>query len=101
MSIITKTVTLHIGETKHLHTSVGVRFSVEIFEGRDTVRMQRVRFGALDGPFVDTNYLFLKASECIPIGFINATPNFSGAVTITYRVRTGRDFTGVPEFVNP
>src|SRR5437870_922865 len=101
MSVFQKTVTLAIGQTKHLHTSIATRCSVEILQGRDQVRMQRVRFGALGDPFLDTNYLFLTAAQCIPIGFINATPNQSSAVTITFKVRTGRDFTGVPEFVNP
>ncbi len=97
MAIINKTVTIAIGETKLLHRTFALRFSVEIISGRDLVRMQRVRFGVVGSGFIDTNFLFVKTGEAIPTAAIMATPNSAQAITITFKVRSGRDFTGTPE----
>jgi hypothetical protein len=97
MAVRTRTETLAIGETRTLHTTVATRFSVEILEGRDLVRLQRVIFGAAGGPFLDENFLFVRRGEAIPFGRIRATPRAAESVRIRYRVRSGRDFTGVPE----
>jgi hypothetical protein len=100
MAKFEKTVTLATGQTIHLHTSVATRCSVEIKEGRGFVRMQRVRFAVVADGFTDTNFIFLTAAQCIPVGLINGTLNVAGPITVTYKVRTGRDFTGSPEFGN-
>ena len=97
MAVSTKTETLAIGQVKTLQTTVATRFSVEILDGRDSVRLQRVIFGAAGGPFLDTNFLFVRRGEAIPFGRIRATPRAAESVRVRYRIRSGRDFTGTPE----
>ena len=97
MAIETHTITLANAEDVRLASRVTSPFSVEIIEGRDTVRLQRVRFGVAGQAFADTNYAFLRRGETIPWGSIRAVPRFSGGTEITYKVRSGRDFTGNPE----
>lgn len=97
MAISTKMVKLAIGEEKVLHRSVATRFSVEILEGRGLVRMQRVRFGLVGDAFADSNFEFLTRVDTIPVGSVRAIPAAAQAVQITYKVRSGRHFTGVPE----
>ena len=97
MAVFTKTVTLAIGEEKVLHRAAVTPFSVEIIDGRGLVRMHRLRNGLIGDAFADTNFEFLLRRQTIPVGSIRAIPASAQAVQITYKVRSGANFTGVPE----
>ncbi|MFE9773458.1 hypothetical protein ACFYOV_17590 [Streptomyces sp. NPDC005931] len=79
-----------------LDISVSTRCTVEIREPRDTLTLSRRLNGVKLDVVEDPNFTGLKAGQTIPWGSIRA----SGAqgLRISYRVRTGRDVTGTPEF---
>ncbi|GAB2745806.1 hypothetical protein [Streptomyces bullii] len=79
-----------------LDIAVSRQCTVEIKEPRDTLTLSRRLNGVNLDLVDDQNFTGLKTGQTIPWGSIRA----SGPVglRISYRVRTGRDVTGTPEF---
>ncbi|KOG28896.1 hypothetical protein AQJ84_27145 [Streptomyces resistomycificus] len=70
--------------------------TVEIKEPRDTLALTRRVNGVKLDVVDDPNFAALKRGQTIPWGSIRASGD--EGVRISYRVRTGRDVTGDPEF---
>jgi hypothetical protein len=108
MAIIDKVIRLDgtNGDARQVHRTVATRFSVEVrFPGLVAIAMKRVRFGVVTEDFVQTDFLVIGRGEAIPTGAIFAKliplPQDSLVVDVAFRVRTGRHFTGSPEFSSP
>jgi hypothetical protein len=108
LAIIDKVIRLDgtSGEARQVHRTVATRFSVEVrFPGLAAIAMKRVRFGVVNEDFVQTDFLVMRRGEAIPTGAIFAKliprPQDPLVVDVAFRVRTGRHFTGSPEFSSP
>ncbi|MGW0771877.1 hypothetical protein [Streptomyces sp. NPDC002676] len=96
MAVRDKSTTIGNSGLEVLHISVGRPATVEIREPRDTLALSR-KLNAVNIDIVeDQNFTALKRGQTIPWGSIRT----SGPVgqEISYRVRTGPDVTGTPEF---
>lgn len=100
MAELVKTVVLRPNRPKQLHLSVATRFSVEIIEGRDSVLLVRRLNGVRLDPAGTDDFTFLTAGQCVPWGTVqgNLGAGATAPLTVRYKVRSGKDFTGVPEF---
>ncbi|MEV3972865.1 hypothetical protein AB0K68_32775 [Streptomyces sp. NPDC050698] len=79
-----------------LDIAVSRQCTVEIKEPRDTLALTRRLNGVKLDVVGDPNFAGLKFGQTIPWGSIRASG--PEGLRISYRVRTGRDVTGSPEF---
>ncbi|CAL9331864.1 hypothetical protein SUDANB1_00083 [Streptomyces sp. enrichment culture] len=79
-----------------LDIAVSRQSTVEIKEPRDTLALTRRLNGVKLDVVEDPNFAGLKLRQTIPWGSIRASG--PEGLRIVYRVRTGRDVTGDPEF---
>ena len=99
MAIIDDTKTLFSGSNTRLRTVAGKKFSVEIKGGaRGNVILQKQVFGALGRPPSLTDFVTVKLAEAIPLASVLGRLANPGSGPVDFRVRTGGDFTGNPEF---
>lgn len=104
MSIKDKTVTLRQGEQagKLFHRTAAKRFSVELRPGQPGVELRRNTNGGFSGRFQRTAFTFLTLGQTIPTGAVFGRLDLNPAepleVEVAFRVRSGANFTGVPEF---
>ncbi|MFE9466856.1 hypothetical protein ACFYNW_24910 [Streptomyces virginiae] len=97
MAVRDKIATIGPSRLEQLHLAVAKQATVEILEPRDTLTLSRRLNGInLDLVSEDRNFTALKTSQTIPWGTIRASG--PPGTRIRYRVRTGRDVTGTPEF---
>jgi hypothetical protein len=99
MAIFDETKTLFAGSGTRMRTVAGKKFSVEIKgAARGNVILQKQIFGALGKPPVLTDFVTVKATEAIPFASVIGRLASGGSSPVDFRVRTGGDFTGNPEF---
>jgi hypothetical protein len=97
VAIQDKTATIGRSLLEVLHIAVAKQATVEILEPRDFLTLSRRLNGVnLDLVTDDRNFAALKTRQTIPWGSIRASG--PAGTRIRYRVRTGRDVTGIPEF---
>ncbi|MEU6237327.1 hypothetical protein [Kitasatospora sp. NPDC047058] len=97
MAVRNKTATIGPSGLEQLHLAVAKQATVEIMEPRDALTLSRRLNGVnLELVTEDRNFTALKTGQTIPWGTIRASGP-SGTL-VRYRVRTGRDVTGTPEF---
>ncbi|MEV4333519.1 hypothetical protein AB0K02_23745 [Streptomyces sp. NPDC049597] len=97
MAVRDKTATIGRNRLEQLHLAVAKQATVEIIEPRDTLTLSRRLNGInLDLVTEDRNFTALKTGQTIPWGTIRASG--PSGTRIRYRVRTGHDVTGTPDF---
>jgi len=73
--------------------------SVEIKgAARGNVILQKQIFGAVGRPPFPGDFITVKASEAVPFASVIGRLASGGSGPVDFRVRTGGDFTGNPEF---
>ena len=99
MAVFDMTKTVNVVSVTPLHTSAAKKCTVEIIEPRGVIILSRRLNGVvLDGPFFQ-DFIGLKLGQTIPVGVIRGSaPAGSQPISVSYRVRTGGDVTGTPEF---
>lgn len=96
MAIRDKTVTIGRSKIKRLHLAVAKKCTVEIKEASGNIILSR-RLNGVRLDFADDNsFTGLKTGQTIPWGTIRAEGEED--IRVVYRVRTGQDVTGAPEF---
>lgn len=96
MAIRDKVRTIGHSGLEVLDIAVSKQCTVEIKEPRDTLTLSRRLNGVKLDLVDDPNFTGLKTGQTIPWGSIRASG--PEGLRISYRVRTGRDVTGTPEF---
>lgn len=99
MAIIDDTKTLFGGSGTRLRTVAAKKFSVEIKgAARGNVILQKQIYGALGKTPFQGDFITVKASEAIPFASVIGRLASGGSAPVDFRVRTGGDFKGTPEF---